>query len=139
LDAAEEESMPVEPQIASITRDQAVDALRRELIALSDEEHSACAVAAEQRVFCTGFRRWDTSDLRERYWWIVRRRPDIRREELEAIANDWQLAQQEVHDLPLACDVQTKLHDTCRGWHDFTNEELALYYRQMTGQAVRVT
>lgn len=130
--------MPTETQIESVTREEAIETLRRELISLSDEEHSVCAVAAEQKIFCSGFRRYDTADLRDRYWWIVRRRPDITREELEAIANDWQLAQQEVHDLPLACDVQTKVHDTCRGWHDFTNAELAFYFRQMTGRTVQV-
>jgi hypothetical protein len=40
--------------------------------------------------------------------------------------------------MPLACDVQTKVHDTCRGWNDFTNEQLGIYLKQLTGDDVRV-
>ena len=45
---------------------------------------------------------------------------------------------QDVQQMPCACDVQTKLHDTCRGWHDFTNDQLAAYYEQIVGKPVRV-
>jgi hypothetical protein len=60
------------------------------------------------------------------------------RQELETIANDWQLAQQEVHETPLACDVQAKVQDTCGGWADFTNEQLGEFYKQLTGREVSI-
>ncbi len=60
------------------------------------------------------------------------------RPELEQIANYWQLAQQQVHGLGFACDVQTRLHDTCGGWDDFTNDELANFYADLTGRQVAV-
>jgi hypothetical protein len=122
----------------TVTRDEVIARLRSALLGYTDEENCMCKVAAERGIFCKGFRRFTEAELRERYWWIVRKRPEISREELETIANDWQLAQQDVRDLPIACDVQTKLHDTCRGWHDFTNEQLAAYYRQLSGETVHV-
>jgi len=122
----------------TLTRTEAIDRLRNELIQMTDEENCACKVAADRGVFCQGFNRYSDQDLRERYWWIVRRRPDLTRADLETIANDWQLAQQDVQRLPLACDVQTRVHDTCRGWNDFTNDELAKFYAQVTGKEVRI-
>lgn len=124
--------------VETITREQAVDRLRQALLSRTDEENCACKVAAEDGTFCRGFRQFSDQELRERYWWIVRKRPDISREELEALGNDWQLAQQDVRDLPLACDVQAGLHDTCRGWHDFSDEQLAAFVLQIVGTEVRI-
>jgi hypothetical protein len=124
--------------MAIISRDEAITQLRAQFLAMTDDEHSMCRVAADRGVFCNGFARFSESELRERYWWIVRKQPNIDRQSLESIANLWQLAQQDVQQMPCACDVQTKLHDTCRGWHDFTNEQLATYYEQIVGKPVRV-
>lgn len=124
--------------MATITRTQAITDLREQFLAMTDDDHSMCQVAADRGIFCNGFSRFSDAELRERYWWIVRKRPGITRDEIEALANLWQLAQQDVQRMPCACDVQTKLHDTCRGWHDFTNEQLALYYEQIVGRPVRV-
>lgn len=124
--------------MAMISRDKAIAELRQQFIAMTDDDHSMCRVAAERGIFCNGFARYSDAELREHYWWIVRKKPDISRDDLESVANLWQLAQQEVQKMPCACDVQTKLHDTCRGWHDFTNEQLATYYEQIVGTPVRV-
>jgi len=124
--------------MSNITRDEAITRLRSEFLKLTDDEHSMCSVAAERGIFCGGFHQFNDPELRNRYWWIVRRRPSITREELEAIANDWQLTQQEVKDAPIACDVQSRVHDTCRGWEDFTNEQLAKMFQQITGEAVSI-
>lgn len=120
-----------------LTREAAIARLRSELARLAGDD-SVCRAAADRGLFCKGFCRFSEQELRERYSWIVRRRPNVTREELEKIANDWQLAQQEVHDLATSCDVQTKVHDTCRGWHDFTNEELAAFCGEITGGPLRV-
>ena len=125
--------------MSSLTREEIISRLRDEFTALTDEDHCMCSIAAERGIFCRGFRQFSEEDLRKRYWWIVRRRPSITREQLEQIANDWQLAQQEVKETPLACDFQTKLHDTCRGWDDFSNEQLAKAYQQVTGEKVLVS
>ena len=59
-------------------------------------------------------------------------------EELEEIADRWQMARQDVDQLPVACDVQQKVHDTCRGWDDFSNEQLSTFLHELTGRDVAV-
>jgi hypothetical protein len=127
------------PQVPTMSRQAAVGQIREALETLTDEETSICKVAADHGIFCNGFKRYTDNELRRRYGWIVRKRPEMTRDELEEIANNWQLAQQQVHDIEFACDVQTKLHDTCCGWDDFTNEELQDFYKQITGREVRVS
>lgn len=125
-------------EIDDMEREEAIARIREELVRLTDEDNCACKVAADRRIFCNGFRQFTDQQLRERYWWIVRKRPDITRAELEKIANDWQLAQQDVKDLPIACDVQQRAHDTCGGWSDFSNEQLVAFYQQLTGKEIRI-
>src|SRR6476660_8813270 len=127
------------PQVPKLSRQTAIDRIRESLESLTDEENSICKVSAEHGIFCRGFKRYTDNELRRRYGWILRPRPEMSREDLEKIANDWQLAQQQVHDTDFACDVQTKLHDTCCGWDDFTNEELEGFYKQVTGREVHVS
>ena len=126
------------PPVEILSRTDLVARLRRELSKYTDVENSICKVAAERGIFCKGFKRYDDSQLRDRYSWIVRKRPELTREQLETIANDWQLAQQEVYGLPIACDVQHIVNDSCRGWNDFTNEQLGRFYFQLTGTEVIV-
>ena len=130
---------PAVPQVPTLTRQNTIARIREALESMTDEETSICKVAAEHGIFCHGFQRYTDNELRRRYGWIVRKRPGMTREELEEIANNWQLAQQQVHDLDFACDVQTKLHDTCCGWDDFSNEELGAFYQQLTGREVHVS
>lgn len=129
----------VVPQMPIMSRQTAINRIREALEMLTDEETSICKVAADHGIFCNGFNRYTDNELRRRYGWIVRKRPNMSREDLEEIANNWQLAQQQVHDAEFACDVQTKLHDTCCGWDDFTNEQLEGFYQQVTGREVRVS
>jgi hypothetical protein len=134
-----EEAMPSTlPTSETISRKELIGRLRVELALLTDEETSICKAAAERGIFCNGFARYGDHELKRRYGWIVRKRPGMTREELEAIANDWQLAQQEVHETPLACDVQAKAQDTCGGWTDFSDTELARFYNEITGREVIV-
>ena len=120
----------------TISRPQIIDLLRSELLKRAGEDVSACRVAAEQGIFCHGFARYSDEELRRRYEWIVRRRPTLTRDELEEIADRWQMARQEVTHTPIACDVQQKLHDTCRGWDDFSNDDLSRFYFEMTGKDI---
>ncbi len=124
--------------IESVSRNEIIDRLRTVLRQFSDEETSICKAATERGIFCRGFSRYTEGQLKRRYDWIVRKRPGISRGELEQIANYWQLAQQQVHGVGFACDVQTRLHDTCGGWDDFTNQELADFYDGLTGRKVDV-
>lgn len=127
-----------QPKQQSVERAQAINLLRAELLKRLDSDTSACKLAAEKGFFCRGFTRFNDGELKSRYWWIARRRPNISRADLEDVANRWQLARQDVDHLPIACDVQQQEHDTCRGWDDFSNEELARYYFELTGEQITV-
>ena len=122
-----------------MTREQAIARLREKLLDLTDDDSCMCKVAADRGIFCRGFQQFTDKELRERYWWIVRKRPDITRAELETIANSWQLTQQDVRGMAFACDVQTKVRDTCRGWNDFTDEQLGTWLKQLTGEEAKVS
>lgn len=122
----------------SIERSKAIDILRFELMKWTDNETSACKFAAEAGVFCRGFARYGDGELRRKFNWITRRRPDMGREELTEVANRWQLARQEVDALPVACDVQQMEHDMCGGWDDFSNDELSRFYAELTGKTIEV-
>jgi hypothetical protein len=124
------------PKSLTISRPQIIDLLRSELLKRAGEDVSACRVAAEQGIFCHGFARYSDEELRRRYEWIVRRRPTLTRDELEEIADRWQMARQEVTHTPIACDVQQRVHDTCRGWDDFSNDDLSRFYFEMTGKDI---
>jgi hypothetical protein len=121
-----------------IAREEAIKILRSEFLKLVDDEKSICKVAAERGIFCKGFQRYSDFELRKRYRWIARKDRRYTREEIEDLANRWQLARQDVDELPLACDVQQAEHDSCRGWDDFSNEELAKFLYQMTGRNIAV-
>ncbi|HVS31598.1 MAG TPA: hypothetical protein VMS98_09100 [Thermoanaerobaculia bacterium] len=135
---AQQRSEPPVPAVETTSRADMIGRLRSELSQCTDIENSICKVAAERGIFCNGFKRYTEEELRDRYWWIVRKNPSMSREELETVANDWQLAQQEVFEEPFACDVQQRVRDTCRGWGDFSNEKLARFYFQLTGKEIKV-
>lgn len=122
----------------TITREEGIERLRSAIFALVDEEHSICEVAARLGIFCKGFSQWSFEELKQRYDWIVERHPDITREELEHIANIWQLARQEVHHTPTACDTQTQEHDTCLGWDEWGNSDLARFLEEVTGERLTI-
>lgn len=127
------------PKTDNLSRAELINLLRQELLRRAGDDVSACKVAAEQGIFCHGFARYTDAELRRRYEWIVRRRPGLSRQELEEVADRWQMARQEVDGIPIACDVQQKVHDTCRGWDDFSNEELSRFFFEMTGKDVVAT
>ena len=122
----------------SIERSQAINILRSELMKRTDGETSACKFAADNGVFCRGFARFGDGELRRKFNWITRRRPEMDRAELTEIANRWQLARQDVDALPVACDVQQIEHDMCRGWDDFSNDELSHFFAELTGKTIVV-
>jgi hypothetical protein len=120
----------------TLTRDGAIDILRNELLRLAGDEMSVCKVAAEKNVFCRGLHRHSDAGLRRSFDWLNRKKPGMTRAELEAMVDTWQLARGEVKGLPLACDVQQLEHDGCRGWDDFSNEELSGFCRELTGREI---
>ena len=39
-----------------MTRQEAIEAIRRKILEMVDDEHSMCRIAAEKGIFCRGFR-----------------------------------------------------------------------------------
>lgn len=132
------QSNPQTRPVEKLQREEAVARLKRFLLLLVDEEHSMCKIAAEKGILCGGFTQYSDRDLKRRYAWLVERDPGMNRTELEESANKWQLARQLVHNLPIACDTQAVERDTCRGWDDFSDQELAHYCHEILGQKIEI-
>lgn len=123
----------------TISRTAAIAMLRDALGRIAGPDASICKVAAERGIFCRGFRRDDEAGLRARYKWIDERRPGLSLNDLEDLGDRWQLARQELHQLPTACDVQAEEHDTCGGWDDFSAEELSRFIFEVAKKRVVVS
>ena len=122
----------------TLPRNKAIAAIRRRLLEFVDDEHSMCQAAAAKGIYCHGFRQYSDEELGKRYDWLTRGRPDIGREELEDLANRWQIARQIVDDVTISCDAQTLEQDTCRGWDGFDNAKLAQFYREVLSHEIQV-
>jgi hypothetical protein len=120
-----------------ISRPALIAALREELIRRAGEM-SICKLAAQTGILCKGFGRYSDAELQERYGWISKKNPDVPREELEEIADRWQLARQDVLGARSSCDVQQLEHDACGGWDDFKDDDLARFLLDLTGRKVVV-
>jgi hypothetical protein len=121
-----------------VSRDVAISHLRARLLEVLDRGQSVCQFAAEQGILCGGFSHYDDADLRDAYRDITRLDPFMSRESLEKAANDWQLARQAELGVVLSCDAQRATYETCRGWDEFTNAELAAFCRQFRGEEFEV-
>ena len=128
----------IETKPETLSRNGAIDILRAELVKLAGDDASICKVAAEKSIFCRGLHRHSDIELRRQFDWINAKNPRMPRAEMEEIVDRWQLARQEVDNLPTACDVQQREHDGCRGWDDFTNEDLSRFCLELMGHKVVV-
>ncbi len=122
------------------TRKEAIDDLRRTLEELSGDEHSVCHVAKAKGLFCRGFAQWKLHELKAQYPQITRSRPHLSRDEMEDLADRWQLARQYVQGEGLACDVQLGEGEfqTCKGWDEFDDEEIARFHLEICGDDVKI-
>ncbi len=121
-----------------ISREEAISRLRRKLLELTGNQKSACQVATERGILCRGFARYTDEELREAYRDLVKRNPSISREALERAANGWQLERQMDVGTLVSCDTQM-FYETCRGWMDFSNAQLAQFSFELLGEEVVVT
>lgn len=126
------------PVIRNIDRGSAISELRARLSSLTDDRTSMCMVAAERGIFCHGFKQYSDEQLREKFDWITRRNPNLKRRDLESMANLWQISRQVIEGVHFSCDAQTIEHDTCLGWDSFTNDELQKFFREIIHQEVNV-
>jgi len=122
----------------TISREVAIGRIRIKMIELCDTGKSACQVAAERNILCKGFKRDSDDELRQRYAPYVCGAETISRSDLERVANHWQLARQRTEEALVACDVQYRYYQVCRGWNDFSNEELSDFCFELTGARPKV-
>lgn len=120
-------------------RPEAIAQLRAALLALTDEEHSICQVAAERGIFCHGFRRWNAAEFDRRWKFAIGRSTHLSRAQMEEFANLWQLAEQIRSRVTLACDAHGATRGACRGWEEFSNEDLSRFCADVLGKDVIVT
>lgn len=123
----------------TISREAAISRIRIRMIELCDTGKSACQVATERNILCKGFRRDSDDALRQRYEPYVGAADRLTRSDLERVANHWQLSRQRTENTLLACDVQNRYYQTCKGWNDFSNEELSDFCMELTGIHPKVT
>lgn len=121
------------------TRQQAVHALRRKLLEMTDDDHSMCRVASEKGIYCRGYRPLTDEQMKQKYEWILHRNPTMSRAELEDLANRWQLARQIVDKVPFSCDAQQIEHDTCSGWDGISDDELIRFHRELLAEEIQIT
>lgn len=125
--------------VKTITRSQAIEDLRRELLKLVDEDSSLCLVAARRGVFCNGLRRWSMEELEQRLPCSLHHDPEPARAEVERQANRWLLELQDIRAGRLPCDIERGRRSLlCAGWDEFYESELAQYYLEMCGEEVRI-
>jgi uncharacterized protein YbjT (DUF2867 family) len=120
------------------SRGEAIDRLRGALLALTDEEHSLCEVAAEKGIFCRGFRRFDDAEFRRRFRSTLGNGAGhLDRARMERLANVFELSMQRRWRVSLACDAQTRARGGhCRGWDEFSNDELGRFCADILGCSV---
>ena len=120
------------------TREEAITRLREALIKLTDDETSMCQAASEHGIFCHGFRRWSAAEF-DRHWRnSIGRSTHLSRTQMEEFANLWQLAEQIRTGVAFACDLQSIERGACRGWDEFSNDDLARFCSDILGQNVEV-
>jgi hypothetical protein len=124
--------------IEKLSRPQAIEKMRQKLRKLTDQDHCVCAVVGELGIFCKGFKGLPEKELRQRYHWISRRRPNAPRELIEELANLYQLGRQEVTGAAISCDVETREHAGCDGWNTFNNQQLEEFYLALTGEQAEI-
>jgi hypothetical protein len=121
-----------------VTRPEAIARIRGRLKSYCDEEHCACAAAAHVGVLCGGLRKLTDDELRRRFDWIARSRPDASREELERLVSLYHVGRQQVRGADLCCDVETREHCGCEGWNMFDNAALEKAYEELTGFPITI-
>ena len=120
------------------SREQAIAALRRRLTALSDGEMSTCRMATERGIFCRGFKQWNDHEFHERWKAVLGESTHLARPQVERLADLWQLSVQIVEGVRVACDARSGRPRACRGWDEFSNEDLARFCRELLDQPVNV-
>ena len=119
-----------------VARETAIARLRKALEEMTPAEQSTCRAVADRNVLCRGFDQDSLTELRMRYAAAIDikgKRPDVERR-----ADAYQQRRQEEEHAAVACDVQQRYYETCRGWDEFTNDDLSRFCLEILGEHVRV-
>lgn len=113
------------------SRQAAIARLRSALVPMAGNDRSLCRVAAERGIFCRGFRRWHVAEFDRRWRHAIGRSTHLSREQMERFADIWQLTEQLRQGVALACDAKPGPSSPCRGWDEFSDEDLARFCREL--------
>jgi hypothetical protein len=138
LSGAGAETRRMETNSEHLSRPEAIALLRRKLATMVDDSHCLCEVAARKGIFCHGFERLSDRDLRRRFWWIARKRPNATRAQLDDAISAYYLGRREVTGEAICCDVETREHAGCDGWNQFDNVALEGFVHELLGRRVSV-
>lgn len=120
-------------------RQDAIGRLRSALTPMADGDRSLCQIAAERGIFCRGFRRWHAAEFDRRWRHAIGRSTHLGREQMERFADIWQLTEQLSQGIALPCDAKSGADSPCRGWDEFSDEELACFCGELAENADKKT
>jgi hypothetical protein len=129
---------PADSAVEVWTRREAVDRRRAFLQPMCAGDRSMCEVAADERIFCGGFRRWHDAEFHRRWKGALGTTTHLSRAQMERLADVWQLSEQIRAGVSFACDVNAGRPGACRGWNEFSNDALARFCTDLLGVRVAV-
>lgn len=114
-------------------REQALQRIRDFLVKSTRPDETTCQAAARLGVFCHGYDKWTTEQLRQLYPWLAKKMPaETPREEFLKLVVAWDGARQLVHKgAATTCDVKAIDHEGCLGFDRFSNEQLKRMFPQL--------
>jgi hypothetical protein len=120
-----------------LTRGEAIARLRATLLDICGDR-SMCRAAAEEGIFCRGFRRWPDHEFHDRWRGHLGVSTHLTRPQMEELADLWQLTEQIRRRSTLICDAQTLAPGACRGWDEFSDADLEGFCREILGARVSI-
>ena len=97
-----------------------------------------CRAAAEEGIFCHGFKRWPEREFHDRWKDHLGVSTHLTRSQMEELADLWQLTEQVSRRDALICDAQTVCPGACRGWNEFTDSDLERFCLEILGETVNI-
>lgn len=114
------------------TREEALTRIRQYLIANTREGETTCQAAARAGIFCHGYDKWTTEQLRDLYPWLAKKMPEnTPREEFLKLIVAWDGARQLAHKAYTTCDVKAIDHEGCLGFDRFSSAALKRMFPEL--------
>jgi hypothetical protein len=114
------------------TREEALRKIRQFLVETRRSDETTCQTAARMGIFCHGYDKWTTDQLRQLYPWLAKKMPtETPREEFLKLVAAWDGARQLVHKVETTCDAKSLDHEGCLGFDRFSNAQLKRMFPQL--------